>query len=531
MSAEKDTKEILTSTRMTEIVYVLRKHEITKGMSPTKLREILEDLGPTYVKFGQIMSMRSDMLPISYCNELEKLRTDVMPLPFDVIKASIEEQLNEPLKEIFSSIDETPLGSASIAQVHRATLCNGDQVVIKVQRPHIYETMESDIKLLRKACKAMKLATGTGDLLDFRAVVEEIWQTSQVEMDFVKEAENIDRFAENQRHYALIVVPHVYHEYTSRKMLVMSYIDGIQVDNLEALRQEEYDLDQIAKETAQNYCKQILDDGFFHADPHPGNITITHGHIAWIDFGMMGTVTPDTQRKLKKAIQAIVDDDVYDLEEAFLLLVQAEDEINHAQLISQLGSILDQYKQKSFGEFNFGPLIEQLFKIVKTNRIAVPSDLTMLCRSMVTMEGTLGKVSPRVNLLEILANTMRLKLKDEIDFKTELLQAGHTLYTSTKKSAELPAMTFDIMKLLKNGHLNISTTQSMDEKMIKEKRQSNSNIVYALLIMSLFLSASLMTLSHIKPTIMGLPYLSFAGFILGLLLLIILLIRLHKQRK
>ena len=158
-------------------------------MTPQKLKEILEDLGPTYVKLGQIMSMRSDMLPEAYCTELKKLRTEVKPLDFSLVKQVVEQELCRPLESVFSEIQPDPLGSASIAQVHLAVLADGGRVVIKVQRPHIRETMENDIHLLKKAAKIMKIAMGTGDLIDFHTILDELWKTSQEEMDFIREAD------------------------------------------------------------------------------------------------------------------------------------------------------------------------------------------------------------------------------------------------------------------------------------------------------------------------------------------------------
>ena len=224
------------SRRLSEIISVLNKHHILTALTPVKLREILEDLGPTYVKFGQIMSMRSDMIPHEYCKELEKLRTDVTPLAYDEVKHIIEEELKQPIQEVFSSINKEPLGSASIAQVHEAFLLSGEKVVVKVQRPYIYETMEADIKLLRQACKILKLATGTGDLLDFRAVIEELWRTSQIEMDFFKEADNIDHFALCNQDINYILVPHVYHEYTTRHLIVMNDVGNLQIDHVNELK-------------------------------------------------------------------------------------------------------------------------------------------------------------------------------------------------------------------------------------------------------------------------------------------------------
>lgn len=524
-----DAKETHSSRRLSEMLAILQKHHIIRGLTPVKLREILEDLGPTYVKFGQIMSMRSDMLPIAYTKELEKLRTDVTPMPFDLVKASIEEELGGNAKEIFASINPQPLGSASIAQVHEAKLATGEDVVIKIQRPHIYETMEADIKLLRRACGMLKIAGQTGNLLDFKGVVEELWRTSQIEMDFIKEAENIDRFESFNKDIEYVICPVVYHEYTTRKMLVMSNLSGPQIDDKIHLTEDGFDMDEIATKAAENYVKQILDDGYFHADPHPGNIHIYKNKIAWIDFGMMGTITADTQRIISKAVTAIIDDDIYDLEEAFLMLVRPEQEINQSQLIHQLDMIVDKYKETNFSDFNLGPLIEGVLTIIKTNKIAVPADLTMLARSMITMEGTLGKVSDHVNLIEILANHMRHKMQQEFDWKTQLAQGAQVLYTNVKKGVGIPSLSADVLKQLKNGHLTVNITNDANLKALRESRRNNHNLTLAIIIGVLYISASMLVMSDLPKILFGLPFISLVEFIAGTMMLIRLLIDLTKH--
>lgn len=271
--------------RLREILQVLGKHHITRGLTPAKLREILEDLGPTYVKLGQIMSMRSDMLPENYCRELTKLRTEVSPLPYSVVSGVIEEELKEPAGNIFSQIEETPLGSASIAQVHPAVLKDGTKVVIKIQRPAIKEIMQDDILLLKKAAGILKLAIGTEDLIDFRTILDELWKTTREEIDFLQEAANLNLFYENQRDIVYVTCPKVFHEFTTPRLLVMEYIDGIQIDETVRLQELGYDMTEIGQKAAENYCKQILEDGFFHADPHPGNLWVAGGQIAWLTLG------------------------------------------------------------------------------------------------------------------------------------------------------------------------------------------------------------------------------------------------------
>ena len=277
-----DAGALNSKKRLAQIVAILRKHHITQGLSPEKLRLIIEDLGPTFVKIGQIMSTRQDMFSQRYCKELKKLRSNVNPLPFETIAQVIEEEYACDIQNVFVSIEKDPLGSASIAQVHKATLKNGEQVVLKVQRPHIYEMMERDISLIRKASRLLRLSEILGSVVDIDIVLDEFWAAAKQEMDFTVEAGYAIRFKKTYEDLKYIDAPMIYREYTTTRVLMMEYIDGIEISNQAALEKAGYDCEEIADKLADNYITQIIDDGFFHADPHSGNLRIRDGKIIWI---------------------------------------------------------------------------------------------------------------------------------------------------------------------------------------------------------------------------------------------------------
>ncbi|MEE1492619.1 MAG: AarF/UbiB family protein, partial [Massilioclostridium sp.] len=243
-----------TRQRFREILSVLSKYEIVKGLTPIKLRLIVEELGPTYVKLGQIMSMRRDMLPAKYCEELAKLRTSVHPMEFEEVRAVIEGEYGTELDKTFSEFDPRALGSASIAQVHAATLrADGSRVAVKVQRPGIRAMMARDIKLMRKLAKLVKMAGGVTNVLDFNAILDEMWFVSQQEMDFLIEAKQAEEFHERNKEILYTASPAVRQELTTSKVLVMEYIDGTQIDDLNTLRELGYDLREIGMKLADSY--------------------------------------------------------------------------------------------------------------------------------------------------------------------------------------------------------------------------------------------------------------------------------------
>lgn len=517
--------------RLKEILGVLKKHHITSGIQPEKLRQILEDLGPTYVKLGQIMSMRSDMLPESYCKELERLRTDVKPLPFYVIKSEIERELGKPAEAFFNDISPEPLGSASIAQVHPAVLKNGEQVVIKVQRPRIHEIMEEDIKLMRHAVSLLKFTIGTGELIDFRTVLDELWKTSQEEMDFLKEAANCDTFFQNQKDIKYVTCPIVYHELTTSHILVMSYVDGIQIDHIDALEEQGYDMTEIGRKAAENYCKQILEDGFFHADPHPGNIRISGGQIAWLDLGMMGTLSSRYRALFKRAVTAVLKNDIYELKNVLLALGESKGRINHARLYTDIDDIVSKFLTTGFGNMDVGDLIEKLLDMIKSHSIAIPPDITLLGRSMVTMEGMLSACSPDVNMFQILSGHMASILMDDFNLRHEIKHNARMAYSSLSKSLEIPAQLSDLLSITKNGQTKLNLELTNAEEAGNRIQNSIHHLSLSILTASLFIGSSLLCLAPVEPLFLGIPWPAFAGFSIAFILFLCLILRIFMHKK
>ena len=295
--------------RLAQIAQIANKFDVVHGLTPVKMRLMLEALGPTFVKVGQILSMRSEILPQSFCDELSKLRADADPMPYSTVLQVLEDEYGRPVDEIFDHIDPTPLGSASLAQVHRAKLLTGEDVAIKVQRPGVRETMAQDVSIMRTIAGIATKTMRSAQVVDLSGVVEELWDTFESETDFLIETRNLAEFKRFCERYKYMDCPKPYPELCTEHVVVMDYVEGISVSHPDELLAAGYDLKEIGTKLVDNYATQVLDEGFFHADPHPGNIMVRGGQIVLLDLGMTGRLNAKTRSVLKDMIFAVAEQD------------------------------------------------------------------------------------------------------------------------------------------------------------------------------------------------------------------------------
>ncbi len=520
------------TSRMKQIILTLRKYDLLHGFTPQKLYGLLEDLGPTYVKMGQILSMRQDMLPKAYCDELAKLRSNVRPLSFEEICTVLEEEYGCCYKEKFASIDETPLGSASIAQVHMAKLVDGSDIVLKIQRPHIQEIMAKDIVILKRVISIVQIVRPIGRGMDLKAVIDEIWSAAQEEMDFLIESEHMEQFAQRNDGIAYITYPKVYRALTTKHVLVMERINGIPIDHVEQLEKMGYNMNEIGRKLAENYVKQILDDAFFHADPHPGNIWILNGKIVWLDFGMMGKLTGRDKEILRSVVTAIVNHDIYQLKSTFLTLGTVKEVIDHAQLYTDIEEILCRYGNLELGNMNLSIAFQEFMQLAHKHHILLPHSVTMLGRGVMTIEGVLRFCAPDINLLQILATYMSHKFIQNLDWNKELKRAGKGAYTVFKKVVAIPGQLSDLLQMAVKGQTKFNIEISGSEAPLKRIDSMVNRIIAAIIIAALVTGSSLLCLTEIRPMVGDIPLLAMLGYIFsGIIGLILLFFIVRKKKK
>ena len=513
-----DAEKCAHGHRLREILAVLLSHEVIKGVTPLKLRLILQDLGPTFVKIGQILSMRRDLLPEAFLSELALLRDSVRPMPFSEVREILEDDYALPLEEVFASFDKDPIGAASIAQVHKATLLDGSQVVVKVQRAGIDEKMQKDMALLRKAAGLLKLSGVAGGAVDFRTVLDEMWFVTQQEMDFLAEAQNVDTFAAFQREVAFVDCPSIYAAYTTKRSLVMEYVDGIPVNQLEKLREAGYDLREIAEKLCFSYAKQILDDGFFHADPHPGNLCVREGKIIFLDLGMVGRLTSREQQLLKRAVKGVVLQDVQEVKAALLSLAVHTQDIDHPRLYEDIETVLLRYGQMEMGQMNLGKMMEEVLSIANRHGLQMPQGMAMLSRAIVTVQGVVSQLCPQVDFMTVMANGMRKRFLDDIDWEKELLSGARSLVRSGRKALELPYQLSELLQAAVKGQGKINVELAGTDKPLQSIGRMVNRMILCLLCGALLIASALLCQAPVLPLWFGIPWMAFLGFFLAFLL-------------
>ena len=475
--------------RLKEIITILKDSDLISGITPQKLCNTISNLGPTYIKIGQILSSRYDLLPKEYCDALANLRAKVTPMSFEEVSEILKEEYGN-INEIFESISHECIGSASIAQVHKAKLKNGENVVIKVQRKNVYETMTTDIKLIKKAILLLRL-NSLVKVIDLNSVIDEIYYIAKEEMNFQIEAKHLEEFKENNRDIVYVDVPKVYNELVTKKVLVMENIDGINLNNKEALIKQGYDVEEIGLKLANNYIKQALDDGLFHADPHPDNIFVRDGKIIFLDLGMMGRISSRNKKLLKDAMKAIAKNDVNELEHVLLSISTTKEPVNHIKLRSEIQNILDKNVNEDIKNINVMEFMNSVNTVLKENGIKLDKNITLLIRGICVIEGTLEGISPDINLLMVFNNKIKEDSLNEVFSKEMLLNTGRNVVTGANSLSMLPNELLNFIRDINRGETKIDIEMANSAKQVDKLEKMLHQLIIGLLDAAILLGATM----------------------------------------
>ena len=512
--------------RSAEMIAIFARHNFyANGLTPQELRTTLEDLGPTYVKMGQIMSSRVDLLPPVYCKELEKLRENVKPLDPAVAKAVIEQETGKRIDEIYTEFQDEPLGSASIAQVHYGVLKDGTRVVTKVQRPLIADMMRKDFVLLGRLVDLVNIVEEDSDeqVIDFKSVIEQLEQVTKAELDFRIEAENTRLFKkecidDEER----ISCPTVIDDLTTERVFTMTYIDGCSIDDTEKLLAEGCDLSEIGSVIVDSYLHQILDVGTFHGDPHQGNILVSHGKPYWIDFGMIGHITDKDIDLIQTAVKGMLIQDANVLVNAVMGMGAASEKTDRTQLTHDAEGFIEKYMNaKSVSDINMTEVFDEVMSLAAKNHVSMPGRFTMLARSITTMEGVIEQLCPDLNIFNMLYAKMKERRWQNANIKRELYEKGKELFNAGKKTARIPILASEALDAMVKGKTKVGFELTGYEEPLNRISHFLRYTVLTLVASVLFIGSCILCTTSFKPLLPnGVPLLAVAGIIFSIALAI-----------
>lgn len=516
-SSQYDLSRASRLRRIAEILQIVRRYDIFHGLTPQNLREMLEELGPMFVKAGQILSMRSEILPTSFTRELTKLRTDVEPMDRETVLAALRAEYDEPIEDIFDAIDDNPLGSASVAQVHKARLVTGELVAVKVQRPHVQEIMAKDISIMRSLARRLGGVMGADQFLDLQSVVDELWQSFREETDFLVEARNLEEFRRNNAGCRFLECPKPYPALCTRHVVVMDYVEGIPIDDTATLTAEGYDCAEIGEKLMDNYTSQMLDDGFFHADPHPGNLVVSGGKIVYLDLGIMGRLSAQDRRCLSDMVVAVAARDSVALADGLLRFSRSDtSEVDYSRLIGELDAIIASYGSADLGELDIGSFVNSLVSMARKNGIELPGSVTMLARALVTLEGVVDNLLPSASMVDIIRRHLQahetrsdIAKREAESLAREGIAATHGLLTAAGEAGHA-------MRMLTRGQLRMNLDVAGTEDPFRELGHIVDRLTLGIIAAGLFIGSSVVYYARIQPVIFGIPIIGFVGYMIAL---------------
>ena len=497
---------------------------------PENLRKAFEELGPTFIKIGQILSTRPDLLSPDYIIELSKLQDNVLPESIETIKSVFFNEFAITTTECFKKFYESPLASASISQVHKAILKDGREVIVKIQRPDIAEKMQLDISILVRIIKLTK-AKFSDALIDPEEALHEILLITNLELDFNNEVKNINNFKNFNKDVEFVYTPYVVEDLCCSKVLTMEKINGFKVDDVEKLLTFHYNLEDLGKKLALSYLKQVLQDGFFHGDPHPGNIFVYEGKICFIDFGIMGSLSDPLKSTLNDMISAVAFNDINKIISALLSIGIKKGYVDRNKLYEDLDYILANYLSVSLNNIQVSVLLSEVFDIAKQNNIRLPRDLTLLIRGLVILEGVIASIAPDIKVIDIAipyvkANN-KFSLLDHLDFNTLLIRS----YLFIKDSSRLPSKFIELSDSVISGRAKLQLEHKNLNTPISELNKGINRLVFALIISSMIIGSSTILNSNIGPKIHDVSIIGITGFITAAFMGFWLLISIIKSGK
>ena len=483
--------------------------------APEELARDLEQLGPTFIKLGQLLSTRADLLPPAYLEALARLQDEIEPFAFEDVQRTIEDELGARLSKAFSVFEERPIAAASLGQVHRAALRDGRVVAVKVQRPGVAETVAKDLETLDEIARGLDARTDAGRRYDLSGMVDEFRTAIMLELDYVREADNLRLIGRNLEEFKLIVVPQPVDGYTSKRVLTMDYVSGTKVTAISPVVKVDLERDVLADTLVQAYLKQIVLDGVFHADPHPGNVFITDaGLLALIDLGMIGRISPQMQERLLKLLLAISEGRGEDAAEVAITLGEKLPEFNDAGFRRDISTLVGRIGHQNVTQVQIGRVFLDLAQLINDNAMRAPAELTLLGKTLLNLDEVARALDPHLDVNEAIRRNgvelMTRRVKNTVSSGGVL-----SAVLETKEFAEkLPGRVNRVLDALAASELKLKVEMIDDGAIIDGLQKVANRITHGLILAAMIVSAAMVMRIDTSFRILG--YSGFAMILFAL---------------
>jgi len=490
--------------------YSLQKCEReTDNCLADKLTHAFMELGPTFVKLGQVLSTRADILSPGFIVELERLQDKVSPVPIEQIKEQIAREIG-PVEQIFADFNSVPLAAASIGQVHQATLKTGEKVIIKVQRPNIEMQVENDLEIIINLARIMEKRSPEATRIGILDMVEDYGRMMRLELDYDREAKNTDRMRHNFAKDSSVVIPRVFWDFTTRRVLTEEYIEGVKLSDLATIEARGWNRNKISQMGTQAFLTQVMVYGFFQADPHPGNILVlAEDKIAFIDFGETGSLTETRLTRLGQFLHAINTKNTGKAMSALYDLGILNDSINLDDFEGEFDDVVERIYSSNMGSIDINLLRQEIMSLTYRYQLRLPHYLTALMKALITLDGVGKKLDPKFNLSEATETIIR-KLFDEMTKPKEVYKKlQHSYYRDVKPLLAFPRNLNNLVRVAGQGDLevshNIAMKQQMEAKFTQMANRISASLIIAggLISTSLFLLGSQHSINHLNDVLIG----------------------------
>ena len=498
---------------------MLRRFTEPPESRAVRLRKVLEELGPTFIKLGQTLSVRPDLVPLDLCYELSKLQDRVPPFGYEDVKKQIKESFGSYPDKIFASFDPVPFAAASLGQAHRARLKTGENVVVKVQRPDMRKMIETDVDILYTLAQLANRYMHDIKIFDPISIVDEFSRVITKEIDFTYEAHNIDKFCKNFKESTTVQIPRVFWEYTKHKVITTEEITGIRMSDYLNQPHSDEEKKAVAANGADAILQQIFIDGFFHADPHPGNLFILPDNAAaFVDFGIVGRLDEDTRDVVVNLLIAISTKNINGIIKALEMLGSVVEEHSLRDFKHDISDFVERFYDIPLKQIEISTILPQAVELMTRHKLKIPPQFHVMIKALATMDGVARQLDPDFNTIAHTRPFVERLVRERHDPKRIFKDVA--IYSSELLDIlkVIPKDTYEIIKKIKKGTLKIEFEHQGLSKFIAEMDKSSNRISFSLVISALIIGSSLIIMANKGPIVYGFPALGILGFVFAGLL-------------